>query len=92
AATRNTLAQQLRIVAKMIAAARGLGVKRQLFFVSFGSFDTHDFQNRNHTDLMARLAHGLRYFDTVLGRLGAQDKVTTFTASDFGRTFTSNGD
>ena len=41
---------------------------------------------------MARLAHGLRYFDTVLGRLGAQDKVTTFTASDFGRTFTSNGD
>lgn len=92
AATRNTLAQQLRIVAKMIAAARGLGVKRQLFFVSFGSFDTHDFQNRNHTDLMARLAHGLRYFDTVLGRLGAQDKVTTFTASDFGRMFTSNGD
>lgn len=88
----NGLAQQLRIVARMIAVAGTLGVKRQVFFVSMGGFDTHDFQNRNHTDLMARLAHGLRYFDTLLGNLNARDKVTTFTASDFGRTFTSNGD
>ena len=41
---------------------------------------------------MARLAHAMRYFDTTLGAMGAQAKVTTFTASDFGRTFTSNGD
>lgn len=88
----NGLAQQLRIVARTIAVAGSLGVKRQVFFVSMGGFDTHDFQNRNHADLMARLAHGLRYFDTVLGRMGMQDKVTTFTASDFGRTFTTNGD
>ncbi|HWP18560.1 MAG TPA: DUF1501 domain-containing protein [Burkholderiaceae bacterium] len=92
ASSNNGLAQQLRIVARMIAAAGSLGVKRQVFFVSMGGFDTHDFQNRNHTDLMARLSHALRYFDTVLGRLGALDRVTTFTASDFGRTFTSNGD
>jgi uncharacterized protein (DUF1501 family) len=41
---------------------------------------------------MSRLSHGLAYFDGVLGALGLRDSVTTFTASDFGRTFTSNGD
>ncbi|WKB51476.1 DUF1501 domain-containing protein [Eleftheria terrae] len=88
----NGLAQQLQVVARMVAAAGSLGVRRQVFFVGLGGFDTHDFQNRNHADAMARLSHALGYFDTVLSAIGAQDKVTTFTASDFGRTFTSNGD
>jgi uncharacterized protein (DUF1501 family) len=89
----NSLAQQLQVVARMIdAGQRGAtGVRRQVFFVSLGGFDTHDEQNRNHSDLMARLAHAMTYFDGVLGGLGAQANVTTFTASDFGRTFTSNG-
>ena len=90
----NGLAQQLQIVARMIDAssASGIVAKRQVFFVSLGGFDTHDVQNRNHADLMARLAHALRYFDSTLAAMGAASKVTTFTASDFGRTFTSNGD
>ncbi|MED5620643.1 DUF1501 domain-containing protein [Ideonella sp. BN130291] len=88
----NNLAQQLQVVARTIAARGTLGMKRQVFFVSLGGFDTHDFQNRNHADLMARLSHGLAYFDAVLGAMGVRDSVTTFTASDFGRTFTSNGD
>jgi uncharacterized protein (DUF1501 family) len=41
---------------------------------------------------MAKLAHALAYFDSTLGAMGARGNVTTFTASDFGRTFTSNGD
>ena len=41
---------------------------------------------------MARLDHALGYFDTALGDLGVRNNVTAFTASDFGRTFTSNGD
>lgn len=88
----NSLAQQLQIVARMIDGGAALGIKRQVFFVSMGGFDTHDAQNRNHADLMAKLAHAMRYFDTTLGAMGARDKVTSFTASDFGRTFTSNGD
>jgi uncharacterized protein (DUF1501 family) len=90
----NGLAQQLQVVARMIdaASAAGIGAGRQVFFVSLGGFDSHDLQNRNNADLMARLAHGMRYFDTALGAMGAQTKVTAFTASDFGRTFTSNGD
>lgn len=90
----NAVAQQLQVVARMIDAglSGATGVRRQVFFVSLGGFDTHDLQNRNHADLMARVAHALRYFDTALGALNARNLVTTFTASDFGRTFTSNGD
>ena len=90
----NPLAQQLQIVARMIEAAgnAGIGARRQVFFVSLGGFDSHDLQNRNHADLMARLGHAMAYFDTTLGALGLRNSVTAFTASDFGRTFTSNGD
>ncbi len=90
----NSLAQQFQVVARMVdAGMRGLtGVSRQVFFVSLGGFDTHDLQNRNHADLMARLSQAMKYFDDTLGNLGARQQVTTFTASDFGRTFTSNGD
>jgi uncharacterized protein (DUF1501 family) len=88
----NSLAQQLQVVARIIGARTALGAKRQVFFVSLGGFDTHDNQNRNHADLMARLSQALSYFDAALAALGVQSNVTTFTASDFGRTFTSNGD
>jgi uncharacterized protein (DUF1501 family) len=90
----NSLAQQLQIVARMIDASSSasIGLRRQIFFVSMGGFDTHDGENAGHAQLMARLAHAMRYFDTTLVAMGAQSKVTTFTASDFGRTFTSNGD
>jgi len=98
----NGVAQQFQVVARMIDAGLrnaipgGPGgapaVQRQVFFVSLGGFDTHDQQNRGQADLYARMAHALRYFDTTLAGLGARQRVTTFTASDFGRTFTSNGD
>ena len=90
----NNLAQQLQVVARMIDAgiSGATGVGRQVFFVSMGGFDTHDLQNRGHAELMARLSQALSYFDTSLGAIGARNKVTTFTGSDFGRTFTSNGD
>ena len=90
----NALAQQLQVVARMVDAGMSgaTGVKRQVFFVSLGGFDSHDGQNRNQADLLARVGQAMRYFDTALGALGAQANVTTFTASDFGRTFTSNGD
>lgn len=88
----NPLAEQFRTVARIIAARETLGVKRQVFFVTLSGFDTHDIQNKRHADLLARLNHGLKYFDTALQALGVGSAVTTFTASDFGRTFTSNGD
>ncbi|NRF69636.1 DUF1501 domain-containing protein [Aquincola sp. S2] len=89
----NGLAQQLQVVARMIDAGRStLGARRQVFFVSLGGFDTHDAQNRGQADLLARLGQGLAYFDATMGALGLRNQVTLFTASDFGRSFTSNGD
>ena len=88
----NALATTLQTVARIIAARSALGAQRQVFFVSMGGFDTHDNEIRSHADLMARLSHALGYFDGTLATLGVREQVTLFTGSDFGRTFTSNGD
>jgi uncharacterized protein (DUF1501 family) len=76
----------------MIAARDTLGMTRQVFFVGLGDFDTHDGQPRRHAANMARLAQAMKYFDATLTAMGVGSDVTTFTASDFGRTFTTNGD
>ena len=87
-----SLSQQLQIVARMIAARDQLSVKRQVFFVSLGGFDLHDFLITQHPGLMSQLGESLKSFQAAMGELGVADRVTTFTASDFGRTLTSNGD
>jgi uncharacterized protein (DUF1501 family) len=91
----NSLATQLQAVAKMIASGASLGLQRQVFFVSLGGWDTHDFENITQPNLLAKVAQGLSYFDSALSNVGGVDlrsNVTTFTASDFNRTFTTNGD
>ena len=88
----NSLATQLQTVARMVAAGPGLGMRRQVFFVSLGGWDTHDFQNTVQPNNLAKVAHALAYFDGALGGLNMREAVTTFTASDFSRTFTTNGD
>lgn len=91
----NSLATQLMTVARSVAAAPVLGVTRQVFFVGLGGFDTHDVQNPTHTNLLGKVAHAMAYFDGVLGNIGGMNMrggVTTFTMSDFSRTFSSNGD
>lgn len=88
----NPLADQLRMVARTISARQALGAKRQVFFVSLGGFDTHDFQLRDQPTLHTTLAAALDAFYNATVELGVANLVTTFTASDFGRTLTSNGD
>lgn len=91
----NALATQLQTVARMIAVNSQLNLRRQVFFVSIGGWDTHDTQNSSQPALLARVAHAMAYFDTILGNLNGanvRNNVTTFTASDFSRTFTTNGD
>ncbi|SHN43907.1 Uncharacterized conserved protein, DUF1501 family [Duganella sacchari] len=91
----NPLAKQLQMVARIIAGRNGLGAKRQVFYVSMAGFDTHNGQLAAQADLLARVAHAIAYFDTLMGNLQGTDvrrQVTLFTASDFGRTFASNGD
>ncbi len=86
----NTLADQLRTVARMIAVSEGLGAKRQVFFVSLGGFDNHDSILTTHPVLMTRVGAAMRAFHDATVELGVADRVTAFTASDFGRTLTSN--
>jgi uncharacterized protein (DUF1501 family) len=88
----NSLASQLKLVARLIAARDTLGTKRQVFFVSMGGFDLHDNLINNQATLMGRLSAGLTAFYESTVALGVADKVTAFTASDFGRTLQSNGD
>jgi uncharacterized protein (DUF1501 family) len=90
-AATNPLATQLQTVAHIIAAAPALGVRRQVFFVSIGGFDTHANQNGVQPNLMAQIDHGVGYFYDTLAGLGLADAVTAFTMSDFARTFTTNG-
>lgn len=88
----NPLAEQLRMVARTIGSAGALGVRRQVFFVSLGGFDNHDGLLTTHPQLLARLAAALASFQDALAELGVAEDVTTFTASDFGRTLTGNND
>lgn len=90
--TENSLADQLKMVARMISSASALGAKRQVFFVSMGGFDTHDSLVSNHPGLLKNLADAVSAFYNATVELGVADKVTAFTASDFGRTLTANND
>lgn len=90
--TAGRLGPQLRMVAQMIAARADLGLRRQVFFVSMGGFDTHDNQLTTHPGLLTELGGSLASFQAAMAELGVADRVTTFTASDFGRTLSSNND
>ena len=87
----DSLARQLRVVARMIAAGQGMGMRRQVFMVSMGGFDTHGNQMRDHPSLTRRVSLSADYFLSAVQALGLSDSVTLFTASDFGRTLTTNG-
>jgi uncharacterized protein (DUF1501 family) len=88
----NPLAAQLKIVARLIGAGPALGMRRQVFFVSLGGFDNHNLLMQDHPNLMTRVGAAMSAFYAATVELGVQNKVTTFTASDFGRTLSSNAD
>jgi uncharacterized protein (DUF1501 family) len=89
----NALASQLMVVARMIAARAQLGnPTRQVFMVSIGGFDLHDFLIARHPGLLTQVSDAMTAFYNATVNLGIANQVTQFTASDFGRTLTSNGD
>jgi uncharacterized protein (DUF1501 family) len=90
--TTNILAMQLQMVAKIIASRNALTAKRQVFFVSLGGFDNHDALLTDHPALMTKVGSAMNSFDDAMTKLGTQNSVTAFTASDFGRTLTGNND
>ncbi|MGQ0529454.1 MAG: DUF1501 domain-containing protein [Panacagrimonas sp.] len=88
----NRLAEQLRMVARLISVRQRLGLQRQVFFVSMGGYDTHDDQLVDHPLLLGQLSAALTAFHDATLELGVASQVTSFTMSDFGRTLRTNGD
>jgi uncharacterized protein (DUF1501 family) len=93
----NNLSQQLEMVARMIQQGRQLGMKRQVFMVGVGGFDLHDNLPTQHPLLLKMVSEACAEFDAAMVKLEQAsaiptNSVTTFTASDFGRTLASNGD
>ena len=86
------LGTQLQTVAQLIGARDALDMRRQIFFVATGGFDSHDDQNDNQPDLLGGVSDAIAAFHAATVELNVASNVTTFTQSDFGRTLTSNGD
>jgi uncharacterized protein (DUF1501 family) len=91
-AANNSVSAQLKMVARMIEQQATFGIKRQVFMVGMGGFDLHDFLPAQHPALLQKLSAAMKEFDDAMTSLGKGAQVTSFTASDFGRTLTSNGD
>jgi uncharacterized protein (DUF1501 family) len=96
---KSSLGQQLRMIARLAASAPSLGLRRQIFFARIGGWDLHDHQvvagataTGAHAKLLADVSQSLAAFARATDELGLGDRITTFTASDFGRTWTTNGD
>ncbi len=87
-----SLGNQMRMVARLIASRQKLGLKKQCFFCSIGGFDTHgDDQLTRQAELLGDVSGAVSAFYAATKELNIDKSVTTFTASDFNRTFTSNG-
>ena len=85
-----TVGRQLRQVAKAIMGRAALGAVRQTFFVNRGGWDHHSNTLAQQAAMLPEIDAALGAFWAQLGALGVQPNVTIFSASDFGRTLTSN--
>lgn len=91
--TENYLAEQLKIVARLIKG----GLKTRVYTVSMGGFDTHkrqvnasDTTTGMHAKLMKDLSSGISAFQQDLEMMGLDDRVMGMTYSEFGRRIKSN--
>jgi uncharacterized protein (DUF1501 family) len=89
--TGNPLAAQLQTVAKVMSVRSQLGLTRQIFFCTLGGFDTHGDQMATQQVLLKQMSQAVAAFYSATQELGVEQNVTTFTASEFGRTLTPSG-
>ena len=90
-----SIGRQLKQVALLIKACTdptaGINMKRQIFFTQIGGFDTHSAEIGGQGNLLSQVSQAIDAFYKATVELGVQDKVTTFTMSDFGRTLQPAG-
>jgi len=83
---------QLNMIARLISAGPSLGLRRQVFFAQLGGWDLHASEMADHPGLLSEISQALNAFYAATVELGIANQVTTFTASDFSRTYNTNGD
>jgi uncharacterized protein (DUF1501 family) len=86
-----TLGNQLAQVAKLMKFRTQLNMSRQIFFVQLGGFDTHTSQLAGQTNLWTQVNNALKAFYDETVAQGISSQVTSFTMSDFNRTFNPSG-
>ena len=87
---KNGLAAQLQQIAQIIQVRAALGVQRQIFFCGIGNFDTHSDQLALQATLLSGISPAMAAFYNATVEMGVQSQVTSFTMSDFARTFQPN--
>ena len=85
----SSLGRQLEHIAKLIKV-RDTNIKRQIFFCATGGFDTHSDQEPKHSGLLGGLSDAMAAFYQETVAQGVANQVTSFTQSDFNRTFQPN--
>ena len=83
--------QRLAMIARAIQGRAGIGAVRQTFFIQWGGWDHHDNVLDNQALMLPQISAAIGAFQNAMAALGLDNQVTLFTASDFGRTLTSNG-
>lgn len=86
------LGQELQMIARLISARNIFSHRRQIFFCSVGGYDTHGPQLGSQAGLLQELSDAVTAFYNATAEMNVHNQVTTFTASDFSRTFVSNGE
>ena len=88
----DNLLKQFKAVAKLAYIGKNKGLKRQIFYVKQGGYDTHSNQAQKHATLLRELSLGLGDFYSSLKDTNMENEITTFNISDFGRSIGNNGD
>jgi uncharacterized protein (DUF1501 family) len=89
-----SLGNQLKQVAKLLKFNLTIAperLSRQIFFCSLGGFDTHQGQVTTQANLLTQVGNAMKAFYDATIELNIASDVTTFTLSDFGRTFQPAG-
>ena len=85
-----SLGYRMRMIARAIQARAGYGAVRQTYFLQLGGFDHHSGVIANQAAMLPQVDGAIKAFWDAMVVLGTQNNVPLFTASDFGRTLTSN--
>ena len=79
--------RQLKTIAQLIEGRAQTQMRRQAFYVHQWGYDTHGSQAGIQAGLLADFARSMKAFQDAMEALGLGNSVTTFSLSEFGRTF-----